>query len=362
MSRLFALLARRLRAAPCWLASVQGLLSACTGTLDAGENRPRVLVDAGQDSPGRPLPVSDSAVDADPPRGLLPVDEQNPIVVINDYALDSWQGEHALLASSSGRMDLVGIISATSSYWPDVEFNLERWQRMVTAARASGMRRVPDPIASSGEPLQRPSNGNIDSTVGNGSDGARFLVEAARQFGTARRPLVIATGSTLTDVADAYLMDPTLTERVVVVSTLGQASAEGAVMSGPNGGLDPWADTIVAQRLRYVQVSTYYEHVDDVPESRLGELPDNEFGAWVAAKQPGITDRFTSDQISVLAAHLPEFVLEVQRMSQNGERADGAPFLVPDPDGNCWFVARGDGALPAVHFWQLLLAPETYGP
>ena len=35
------------------------------------------------------------------------------------------------------------------------------------------------------------------------------------------RPLVVVTGSRLTDVADAYLMDPTVADRVVVVSALG---------------------------------------------------------------------------------------------------------------------------------------------
>ena len=100
---------------------------------------------------------------------------------------------------------------------------------------------------------------------------------------------MVVTGSRLTDVADAYLMDPTVVDRVVVVSALGGAAAGGSVMGWPNGELDPWADWIVGQRFRYIQVNGYYDQPGDVTAAKAADLPANPFGAWMAAK---VSDRF----------------------------------------------------------------------
>jgi len=56
----------------------------------------------------------------------------------------------------------------------------------------------------------------------------------------------------------------TVAERVVVVSALGGAAGSGSVMGWPNGEIDPWADWIVGQRFRYIQVNGYYEQLGDV--------------------------------------------------------------------------------------------------
>jgi hypothetical protein len=101
------------------------------------------------------------------------------------------------------------------------------------------------------------------------------------------------------------LLDHTPPDRVVIVSSLDTAASDGATMSGPNGELDPWADTIVVQKFRYVQVSAYHNQTTDVPSSRLAELPNNAFGAWMSAKQPSIWDQpAAADQVSVLAVGL----------------------------------------------------------
>jgi hypothetical protein len=89
------------------------------------------------------------------------------------------------------------------------------------------------------------------------------------------------TGGRLTDIADAYLMDHTLPERVVVVASLGATTLGGAEMGVPNGELDTWADIIVAQKFRYVQVSTYYDSATDVPASLVSQLPTNPFTSWI---------------------------------------------------------------------------------
>ena len=56
----------------------------------------------------------------DEPKGLLPVDDRNPVLLCNDGAYDNWQGEYAVLMASEGTLSLAGIVINTSpnSSWP----------------------------------------------------------------------------------------------------------------------------------------------------------------------------------------------------------------------------------------------------
>jgi hypothetical protein len=313
------------------------LLAGCTETFDAGSS---------------------------PPHGLLPVDERNPIVLINDSNYDNWHGEYAVLLANSGGPSLAGIIVGTSPNATDIDTNVAEWRELVAAARASGLANIPDPIASIGAPLVRPASGDIDATVANRSEGALFIVNESARRSVPYRPLVVQTGGRLTDVADAYLIDPTVTERVVIVSSLGSLSASGAVMSRPNGEMDPWADTIVTSRFRYVQISAYYDQLTDVPAARVSELPKNAFGNWMAAKQAGIWSiPQAGDQGGVAALGIPGFVTAVERASAAGPVAAGAaagPDLTADPEASLWLVTGVAGTVATDRFWQLLLDPATF--
>jgi hypothetical protein len=309
------------------------LLLACNGTLDAGENRPRET---------------------------LPVGRENPVILSNDGPYDNWQGEYAVLLAQADGPTLGGIVVSTGGLWSDLDANFSGWQELVTSARESGLQNVPDPMRSASAPLVRPTDGEIDSTTPNDSDGARFIVETSSRLGRPERPVVVATGGRLTDVADAYLIDPSVTERVVVVASLGSGFSDGgevAHMGIPNGEMDAWADAIVVRRFRYVQVSAFYDQLGDVPAERLPELPDNAFGDWMRAKHAEIlATPVASDQVGVIALGIPEFTRAVTRVSQLGWNADDQPTLAPDPSGQGWLVTASDGEVATKRLWQLLRA------
>ncbi|MBN1607234.1 MAG: hypothetical protein JW940_11420 [Polyangiaceae bacterium] len=285
-------------------------------------------------------------------------------MLLNDGAFDNWQGEYAVLLAGVGGLKLSGIVVGTSEVWPEIDTNATGWRDLVKAARDSGLRNIPDPITSIGAPLQRPASGEIDATSANRSEGALFIVEASTRLSLPYRPLVVATGGRLTDVADAYLIDPTVADRVVVVSSLGTLSATGAAMGAPNGEMDPWADSIVTTRLRYVQVSAFYDQLADVPTARLSELPANPLGGWIAAKQPGIWDiPEAADQVAVVALGIPSFVTAVERVSAAGPVGAGTtagPELSLDAHGPGWLVTGSAGTAAATRFWKLLLDPATF--
>ncbi len=291
----------------------------------------------------------------DVPHGPLPVDERSAMVVINDGARDNWQGEYAALLAASGRLELVAIVVNESYEYPSLDENLDGYRQMIAAARDSGMRHLPDPTASHAPALVAPSSGLIEETVPNGSEGARLILDAARRWGTVAHPLAIATGGALTDVADAFLLDPELADRAVVVASLGQTNGSGALTLDPNGDRDPWATFIVTSRLRYVQVNGYYDQLADFPEERVSELPESAFGAWIAAKRADILELTAAcDQVSVLSAALPWFAQDVTRMRLN----DADPTVLDaDPLGPIWHVARTDSDRARQELWDALSNP-----
>jgi hypothetical protein len=295
----------------------------------------------------------------------LPVDERNPVIVANDSATDNWTGEYAMLLANSGGPPLAGIIVNPSAYWPDLAANVNAWNDMIMAARESGLRGIPEATGSPADPLVRPDDGKIESTTPNMSRGAKVILDKSAQLSLPWRPLVVVTGSRLTDIADAYLMDPSVADRVVVVSALGGATSGGNVMGWPNGELDAWADWIVGQRFRYVQINGYYDQQGDVPAARAADLPANPFGAWMAAKVASVFQiPMSSDQIGVLAVGLPTFVTAVSRAVVDPAAAFDAttgPLLVAQADGSAWVAPSCDTAMAADRLWKMLLDPRTFG-
>jgi hypothetical protein len=311
------------------------LLAGCSDTLDAGSNRPH---------------------------GRLPVDDRSPVILVNDGAFDNWNAEYAMLLANGGRSKLAAIVVNSSLAWSDITANVLGFRAIVVAARESGLQGIPEPTTSISSALSKPASGKIEDTRPNRSEGAWLIVDLSSKLALPYRPVVIATGGSLTDVADAYLLDPSVAERIVVISSLGLLDSTGATMALPNGDIDPWADTIVATRLRYVQVSAFYDQVADVPESRLSELPANAFGDWMRQKQPQISKlQLASDQVALLAASLPGFVSGVQGASVRlPAAATDPPRLVADDSGTALLVNHCVGALASARLWELLLAPSTF--
>ena len=316
-------------------ATLLAATASCSGTLDAG-------------------------MDA---HGLLPVDGRNPVIIYNDSASDNWIGEYAVLLAQSSGPPLAGLIVTGSSYWPDGNANTKGWNDLLTAARSSGLSNLPVVTTSTGKPLVRPADGQLLSTTKNDSLGGQLIVSLSKQLSLPWRPLVVLVGTQMTDVADAYLIDQSVVDRVVVVSSLGTYTAPNGAMNAPNGELDPWADWIVAQVFQYIQVSAFYDQTQDVQTSQLPNLPANALGSEIAAKQPNLfTVTTASDQVSVLAVGLPAFVQAVQAArvdtSATFDPMQGPP-LIPDAQGNVLIVTAIKAPLAQSCLWWLLLNPGS---
>lgn len=318
----------------CWRLAVVSCVFAvagCSGQLDAGY---------------------------DVPHGSLPVDERSAVVVVNDGSRDNWQGEYAAILAASGQIKLVGLVVNSTTEYPSLETNVTGYRQMLSAARDSGMHHLPEATASIAPALMEPASGAIDDTTPNRSEGARLIVDAAAAYGSIVHPLAITTGGALTDVADAYLLDPSLAERAVVVASLGQTEDDGASTFDPNGGRDTWATFIVTSRMRVVQVNGYYDQSLDVPEDRVSELPQNAFGNWMAEKRADLLKVILAcDQISVLSTALPWFPSGITHLSV--DPADPM-HLAPDATGQIWHVADTNSVRARREIWTRLKDPKTF--
>ena len=99
------------------------------------------------------------------PRGLLPVDERNPVILTNDGAFDNWVGEYAVLLANGGGSELAAIVVSASPAWPKLEDNIAGWRGLVDAARQSGLKNIPAPTPSFNSRLTVPSSGKIEDTA-----------------------------------------------------------------------------------------------------------------------------------------------------------------------------------------------------
>ena len=153
------------RSAPFCLGAALAALG-CGATLDAGGDRP----------------------------GLIPVDQRNAMIVVNDNWSDNWAGEYAVLLANSGGPPLAGIIAGTSKYWGSAMDNAKGWTALVKAARDSGLTNLPDVTMSEDPPLAKPADGQIESTVSNNSMGGNRIVTLSRQLAQPNRPVVLEIG------------------------------------------------------------------------------------------------------------------------------------------------------------------------
>ena len=180
------------------------------------------------------------------------------------------------------------------------------------------MTHLPDPVKGPKVSLQPPPSGKIEDTRTIGSDGSRLIVREAHKADPGN-PLVVICGGQLTAVADAYLLDPSIANKVVVAALLGSQKD----MGGFNGLQDSWADYIVLQRLRYVQFPQS-QAIPKVPKNWLRKnLPDTPLRRWMIAKiHPLFPDKLPSDKDNdgqpVLPLLTDEYIIEVKRVAFGG--------------------------------------------
>jgi len=248
----------------------------------------------------------------------LPYGRGNPVVYDNDEAVDMYTDEYLLALASMGEIQLVGMITSSPIEPFDPFVNVANYERdlsdreqLVANAKASGFTNIPNRLRGPMGNLQKPASGRIEDTHPIGAEGSRFIVSEARKA-SAEKPLIIVVGAPLTAEADAYLLDPSIADRVVVAWLGGS----GRNMCDYNGWADPWAAYIVLQKMRLVQFPLRMAP-PSVPKDRLLGLPASPLTDYMYRKHhptnsdPGDIDGDGPPAISLLR---PDYPLVIKRV------------------------------------------------
>jgi len=297
---------------------------------------------------------------------LLPYDRRSPVIYVKDWPRNCYTDDYAMALASSGRIQLVGIATA-SSVAPyngfvssdDYErFVVER-SRSVKLARTSGLCNVPDPIRGPTGHLEKPASRRIEDTTPLDSEGTRLVVDFARRA-TDRNPLVVAACTGLTIAADAYLLDPGIADRMVV-AWLGGHEHD---MADYDGWSDGWAAYIALCRLRLVQFPPF--RCDPrVPPARLWELPATPLRDWMIGKELPDDQGYgrDADAPPLVSIVRPDYVLRTKRVSFGGwalKAGHEVPVLKADPGGSAQVVTCADKRVATDDWWTAMKDPRTY--
>ncbi len=270
----------------------------------------------------------------------LPYSGDCPVIYDNDDHRDVYTDEFLLALASAGKIDLRGMVTSYSYDQKEYEEFVEGREEIVERARRSGMKNLPDPVAGPNVSLVEPSSSNIEDTEPIDTEGSRLIIEEADDT-SPEDPLVIVTGGPLTNVADAYLLEPDLTESVVVSSLLGTQKDT----SGWNGELDSWATYIVTTKFRYVHFPTYYWPPIIRKQELKRRLPDSVLEEWLVEKQHpsnALPDGADNDGQPVVPLVRPDYVTEsTNAVVESYER--GVCRFEECAAGNVTIVRNADG-------------------
>lgn len=203
------------------------------------------------------------------------VSADNPMIYDNDWWKDVPDAAYLWAKASLGEADLRGnIVSRDMWGWQEgytykLEQGMEDAQSLLEAARASRLSNIPQPITGADAALVRPESGTIGDTQFTRSPGSDLIVAEAKKA-TPEKPLLVYTGGPCTTVAVAYLTDPSIADRIIVLQIDG----------GAYNAKDSWSWEIAKERLPFANWARGYfwgEWSDWEPD-RFEELPKNPLG------------------------------------------------------------------------------------
>ncbi|MBN1241029.1 MAG: hypothetical protein JXB36_21200 [Gammaproteobacteria bacterium] len=302
-----------------------------------------------------------------PGQNLLPYDARLPVVYVKDWPRNCYTDDYVMALASRGSISLAGIVTSSSVAPYNHFVGPEDYERFVAEraesirlARRSGLRHIPDPLRGPKGHLERPASGRIEDTAPIASEGTLAIVEMARRAAP-DEPLLLVVCTGLTAAADAFLVDPSIRDRVVV-AWLGGHERD---MCDYDGWSDGWAAYVALRRLRLVQFPPF-RCDPSVPKQRLLQLPETPLRRWMLAKElPDDQGKSRdADAPPLVSIVRPDYVLETTRVSFGGwkrKAGHAVPTLAPDPHGAALVVTCADRRVATEAWWEAMTDPATWG-
>ena len=304
----------------------------------------------------------------------LPFNKSCPVIFDNDDPRDTYTEEYLMALASAGSIKLKGIITS-SSYGTYNRWVTEEDYENFVALRAdiynrafqSGFKNIPIPVRGVKGNLVRPSSGKVEDTEPAFSEGGMLIRDEARKA-TPAKPLVVIAGGALSAVADAYLMDPGISDRVVVMFL--NASAD-SIEDGYNGWVDGWATVITFQKMNVIRYRSVGHDTKDydpaVPKTRiLSDLPDTPLRVVMFEKKHPtnpLPNERDADCPPAIHFMRPDYAKDMHRQSYSHSAiVDGhiVPVLKDDPHGNILFFTSMSKEIATEEWWRALTNRDAW--
>ena len=205
------------------------------------------------------------------------LDGTNPVIYDNDWVLDTPELFYLWLKANRRQINLVGNISTRNLYLPPNVVDTHdktyvEWVRAYDAAMATGLQNIPQPIKGADWYLTKPASGVPEETVRKDSPGSDLIISEALKASPSK-PLVIIIGGQPTTLANAYLKNNSIADRIIVFHVDGYGVTQF-------NGVDYWATEIVVRRMKYINwdgnLNSWYTPYAPIPVSAAG-IPNNPF-------------------------------------------------------------------------------------
>jgi len=323
--------------------------------------------------------IRGSSENVNAPDPLLPFGNARvpQIWVDNDDDRDAYMFAISMAAAAKGKVILHGSSRVTSTnadgYNPHVSDEdaegfgaggLAEWTLAIASGFSPSL--VPPPMKVFKGRLVKPASGKIEDTPPIYMPAGSAIVSIAHGSASPENPLIVCCGGQLTSVADAYLQDPSIVDRIVVCFIGGKPDGS----PNYNEWADGWATEIAMTKLRMVifPVEPSMAAVCPVvPKERLvSDLPASPFAKRLVEKTHPIHNLpadMDADGGVVICVLNQSYATAIQRKTVTGEKNfDGhtIPVLANKADGNIWMITRVDQPLGTRVWWETMADPVVW--
>lgn len=200
------------------------------------------------------------------------ITRNNPVIIDNELCDNTVDMAYLLPMVARGYLNLKGwVVTKDFTVTPNRSLAQQVGDclEMREIMRLAGFQTQVEPVAGSSTILSTPATGRLLDILPEPSAGASLiLAEAARA--SRDNPLVILAGGPLSTIASAYLLDPTVVNRVVVV----------AMYSDRINAFDSLANYLVAQKFRFIHWGRGYVHPNEPLPNQFARLPTHAGGVF----------------------------------------------------------------------------------
>ena len=304
-------------------------------------------------------------------------DRTNPVVYDNDACEDTYTDDYLMALASTGSISLKGVITSSTqqpyNHYVDADsithFYGER-DNDIAAAAASGFRNTPTHVHGSTTALTPPGNGQIDSTTPTSTAGST-LIRTQANLASVAKPLLVVVGGPLTTVANAYLLEPSIASKIIVLYGGGMSATD---FSDYNTWSDGWAAYIVMSRMTTVAFAAGMRSPIHVTKATISaNLPASPLKTFMLAKlqvTSGLPEicGCDGDSTQAVAVMLPTYSTSVVRSSVTGlvgtrvfyPQSHKVPVLAANASGNVYVVTVVDSAAGTVEWFRAMTNPAAY--